>query len=62
MEYNFISLLANIHNALAEISVRGDDAIRMAEVLQSIRSFVAQAQSTSTTSTATQEETAETHE
>lgn len=51
VKYNIIPLLANIHNALAEINVRGDDAIRMAEVLQSIRSFVAQVQNAQNTAT-----------
>lgn len=36
--------LVEIHNRLAEINVRGDDTIRMAEVLQRCRSIVFQAQ------------------
>jgi len=36
----FLSFIADIHNKLTEISVRGDDAIRMAEVLQSCRALV----------------------
>ena len=39
-----VSLIADIHNKLVEISVRGDDAIRMAEVLQKCRAAVYQMQ------------------
>lgn len=41
METNDLTLaIAEIHNRLTEISVRGDDAIRMAEVLRMCRSLV----------------------
>lgn len=41
MEINdFLSVMVDIHNNLAEISVRGDDAIRMAEILQKCRAVV----------------------
>lgn len=36
------SWIAMIHNKIAEISVRGDDAIRVAEVLTECRKVVAQ--------------------
>lgn len=45
MEVNdVVSVLADIHNRLVDISVRGDDAIRMADVLQKCRAVVIQAQ------------------
>ena len=34
-----LTVVANVHNRLAEISVRGDDAIRMAEVLNTCRTL-----------------------
>lgn len=37
--------LADIHNRLSDISVCGDGAIRMGDVLRSIRAMVAQLQS-----------------
>ena len=37
---SFASILANIHNNLVEISVKGEDAIRMAEVIRYIRNAV----------------------
>lgn len=39
-----IPVLIDIHNRLAEINVRGDDAIRMAEVLQKCRAIIFEAQ------------------
>lgn len=36
-----ISNIALIHNKLAEISVRGDDVLRMADALQTCRNLVA---------------------
>lgn len=36
----FITVIADIHNRLAEISVRGDDAIRMGEILTRCRGLV----------------------
>lgn len=35
-----MSALVDIHNSLAEISVRGDDAIRMADVIKKCRGIV----------------------
>ena len=35
-----ISVIADIHNDLSEISVRGDDTIRMAGVIQKCRNIV----------------------
>lgn len=41
MDYQTIaSTVANIHNALAEISVKGDDVLRMAGVLSACRELV----------------------
>lgn len=41
MDNNSIATyIANIHNTLSEISVRGDDVIRMANVLQTCRKLV----------------------
>lgn len=37
---DFCAEIAQIHNRLADISVRGDDAIRMAEVLTRCRNLV----------------------
>lgn len=34
-----LTVIANVHNRLTEISVRGDDAIRMAEVLNICRTL-----------------------
>lgn len=39
----FLQLVIELHNRLVEINVRGDDAIRMAEVLQCCRAFVSSA-------------------
>lgn len=36
----FLSALVDIHNNLTEINVRGDDAIRMAEILRKCRGIV----------------------
>lgn len=36
----FLSILVDIHNNLAEISVRGDDTIRMADIIKKCRSAV----------------------
>lgn len=33
--------IANYHNILSEVSVRGEDAIRMADVLRSMRQLAA---------------------
>lgn len=41
---DIMPVLVDIHNRLTEINVRGDDAIRMAEVLQKCRAIVFQAQ------------------
>lgn len=35
-----LTRLAEVHNRLTEISVRGEDTIRMANVLQEMRSIV----------------------
>ena len=41
MNYQTIAnTVANIHNALSEISVKGEDVIRMAGVLQACRDLV----------------------
>lgn len=37
---DIMPVLVEIHNQLTEISVRGDDAIRMAEILQKCRAIV----------------------
>ena len=39
-EKEFISQIATIHNLLTEISVKGEDAIRMAQILQMCRNIV----------------------
>ena len=36
----FMSALVDIHNGLTEISVRGDDTIRMADIIKKCRSIV----------------------
>lgn len=36
----FMSALVDIHNGLTEISVRGDDAIRMADIIKKCRGIV----------------------
>lgn len=41
---DIMPVLVDIHNQLTEINVRGDDAIRMAEVLQKCRAIVFKAQ------------------
>lgn len=41
---DIMPVLVEIHNQLTEINVRGDDAIRMAEVLQKCRAVVFKAQ------------------
>lgn len=41
---DIMAALVDIHNRLVEINVHGDDAIRMAEVLQKCRAIVFQAQ------------------
>ena len=41
---DIISALIDIHNQLTGISVRGDDTIRMAEVLQKCRTIIFNAQ------------------
>lgn len=38
---DFASIIANIHNRLLDINVRGEDVLRMAEVIQMCRSTVA---------------------
>ena len=40
-----VAVLVDIHNNLTEISVRGDDTIRMADVLQKCRAVVFRLQS-----------------
>ena len=37
---DFASIIANIHNRLIEVNVRGEDVLRMAEVLQICRNTV----------------------
>lgn len=37
---DFMAIVADIHNGLSEISVRGEDAIRMAGIIQKCRSIV----------------------
>lgn len=45
MEQNEImALLAGLHNSLSQISVRGDDVIRMAQTLQTLRQAILQIQ------------------
>lgn len=44
---NIIQALIDIHNKLVEISVHGDDTIRMADALQRCRALVFQMQSES---------------
>ena len=39
---DIIPVLADIHNRLVEVSVRGDDTIRMAEILQKLRAIIFQ--------------------
>lgn len=39
-----LSVMVDMHNRLTEISVKGDDAIRMAEILQKSRACVFQLQ------------------
>lgn len=36
----FMSALVDIHNGLTEISVRGDDTIRMADIIKKCRGIV----------------------
>lgn len=40
MKESFASVLAEIHNNLVEISVKGEDAIKMADVIRYIRNMV----------------------
>lgn len=41
---DILAVMVDIHNRLTEISVKGDDVIRMAEILQKCRAYVFQLQ------------------
>lgn len=44
MEQELLSVLIDVHNKLLNISVKGDDAIRMGEVLNELRMTYTKAQ------------------